>query len=97
MSGPFKVGEVCIGQNFINWPEYNGAECIVLSPERIDGGVDPRSGEVSEFGPTHTVQWDDGRIANVATTNLRRKRPPTGLATVLAWFTAPAPRELEAA
>ena len=97
MNGPFKVGEVCIGQKFINWPEYNGAECVILSSERVAGGVDPRSGERAEVGPTHTVRWDDGRVANISSKNLRRKRPPTGEKSVMDLFAAPKLREVEAA
>lgn len=99
MNGPFKVGEICIGQHLIHWPEYNGAECVILTPERIAGGMDPRSGEAAEVGPTYTVQWDDGRVANIATANLRRKQPPTGLIAVLRMFDVAAPklREVEAA
>jgi hypothetical protein len=98
MTGPFKVGEVCIGQHFIMRPDRNGCECVVLTSARhmhvrCDTTGRPHSGPMVE------VRWADGWITNVMPSNLRRKRPPAGEESILRMFdvTAPAPREVEAA
>lgn len=97
MSGSFKVGEVLVGVNFITHPDRNDMECIVIGGLDVSDAILVRTGEVVRACATYEVEWADGFVDNVQPKNLRRKQPPTGLATVLAWFTAPAPREVEAA
>lgn len=96
MTGTFKVGEVCVGQNIDSRPEYNGCECIVIESESMKQGLHPFTGKRFDPKLLYTVRWSDGYLCYVEGCQLRRKQPPTGLATVLAWFTAPAPREVEA-
>jgi hypothetical protein len=99
VSGPFKVGEVCIGQNFVNFPEYNGCECLIERPLQMFGGFNRRTGEWCAVEPSYFVRWADGAGSWVGRHNLRRKQPPTGEIAIMRMFdiTAPAPREVEAA
>lgn len=97
MTGAFKVGEVCVGQNFIYDLAYNGTECVIIGEFRERMSIYD-SGDIT-VSPCYKVEWADGTITDVDHRNLRRKQPPTGLASILRMFdlTAPAPREVETA
>jgi hypothetical protein len=72
----FKVGDVCVGQHFINWPELNGMECVVESALHMSTGFDPRTCQLFT-GMTHVVVWEDGARTFAEPKHLRLKRPPT--------------------
>lgn len=99
MTGPFKVGEVLIGQFIVLRPEYNGCECVVLEREAMRKGLHPLTGQMRESRRSYVVQWSDGYVCYISGQHLRRKRPPAGEESILRMFdvTAPAPREVEAA
>lgn len=98
MTAGLKVGEVCIGQNFIISTEANGMECVIIGPLVLcECLVEPIGRWVLDY--RHLVRWSDGAIDNVPARNLRRKQPPAGEESILRMFdlTAPAQREVEAA
>jgi hypothetical protein len=78
MRSPFKVGDVCIGQNFVRDIDRNGVECTII------GGLEPRNYLDFHSGETfllycHEVEWSDGLISSIQPKNLRRKQPPSDI------------------
>jgi len=74
----FKVGDICIGQNFHDYPEFNGVECEVLDV-REQGDIYQRAFRRVLFampGPHYRVRWATGEKYYVAETHLRKKPPP---------------------
>ena len=73
----FKIGDVCVGQNFERATWRNGMECVVIS----DGFVSPAIEYVTgtqlpeEFG--YMIRWSDGSQAHEPPRFLRLKRPPS--------------------
>lgn len=66
----FKVGDICIGQNFIFDTECNGMECEII------GGYELREGLWSgnlfpEKCYCYEVVWADGYICNAKEFNLK--------------------------
>jgi hypothetical protein len=83
-AGQFKVGDVCVGQNFARNTDRNGVECEILA---LDGVRESR-GVSGVVGTWWRVQWADGRVSNARTVNLRRKEPPKPareIDTVVSW------------
>lgn len=78
----FKVGDVCIGQNFTKHVEANGMECAVLDisyPQGlryVDSDV-RKSLYLLPGTPVYQVLWADGLVDNCLGENLRLKRPPS--------------------
>lgn len=77
MSEQFKVGEVCIGQNFTLDLDRNKMECEVLESAEYSIGIDSIGG--LHFGPAYFVRWADGQESSVAPCKLRRKPPKQDL------------------
>jgi hypothetical protein len=96
MTGAFRAGEVCIGQHFIMRADRNGCECVVLAAARHMHVRCDTTGR-RHAGPMVEIRWADGGETFVMPSNLRRKRPPSGEKSIMDQFTAPAPREVEAA
>lgn len=92
----YEIGVVYVWQNQVGRLAcLNGLECVVIGPAKTYFG-----GGDWQYGWPTDSQLPDAMIAHEVMAfpgDLRRKQPPTGLATVLAWFTAPAPREVETA
>lgn len=71
-----KVGDICIGQNLVNRPSYNGVECEII------GGLELRnisyhSEEPNKFKRVgYAVKWQDGSISSQTIHHLRRKSLP---------------------
>lgn len=88
MSGPFKVGDICILQNLQNHPQYNGEECIVVGGLEVRVGFN-RAGEPSEAACYQVAGC--GEIDLVLPHQLRPRKPPTtGEQSILSLFlTAP--------
>jgi hypothetical protein len=81
----FKVGEVCVGQNFVLDPKYNGVECVVDEPFGEYVGIDRAGLPRRRIG--YGVRWANGELSYVNPHNLRRKRPPTtGEELIIAMF-----------
>jgi hypothetical protein len=83
--GQFKVGDVCVGQNFEFNIERNGQECEVLRPMGRHAAV-VQGHRVSGFW--WRVRWSDGAETDVRPFNLRRKQPPKPareIDTVVSW------------
>lgn len=97
MKGQFKVGEVCIGQNFLPPLEYNGMECVIVEALAVVDCYCAVTGDVLPAEPRYCVQWSNGKVWAVKPMYLRRKQPPAGEQSILRMFTAPSPREVEAA
>lgn len=75
MNYVFKVGDVGIGQNFVNDPTRNGMECEII------GGLEMRLSFTEsrrEFtrGLRYQVKWADGLTTDQEAYYLRPKRPP---------------------
>lgn len=75
----FKIGDVCLGQNFHAYPEFNGVECEVLGV-REQGGIYQhafRRGLFVIVGPSYYVRWaTTGKKYCVAERHLRKKQLP---------------------
>lgn len=74
MSGPFKVGEICIMQHLTECPEYNGEECV------ITGDLAPRIGlfKSGEFRDILAYEVAiNGGFGLAYAHQLRRRKPPT--------------------
>ena len=92
----YEIGVEYIWQNQVGEMAYlNGIECTVVGAPSLGFDVISQSYAVSQ--ETDTFCPDPQYYYFASAGDLRRKQPPTGLATVLAWFTAPAPREVETA
>jgi hypothetical protein len=96
MTAHLKVGMICILRNdpHLTVPSaerYNGEEVEIIHglawTEFADGSA----------GYTYDIRVPGGDEFCAFPHELIPKQPPTGLATVLEWFTAPAPREVDAA
>jgi hypothetical protein len=89
MSAQFKVGDICVGQNFVVSKKRNGMECEVI------GGLEwRRSINVTSLIERdilcYMVRWADGGETCQAPIFLRYKNPPaTGEQSILALFDAP--------
>lgn len=71
----FKVGDICIGQNFIIQTCRNGEECEII------GGLKERSGrnpitKIPSVKLMYRVRWSDSTIAVVTPNKLRKKNSP---------------------
>ena len=69
----FKVGDICIGQNFINHAILNGMECQII------GGLESRhirNKNNTYFAQRYRVKWSDGCITAAQHLHLRLKKPP---------------------
>jgi len=74
----FKVGDICIGQNFHDYPEFNGVECEVLDVQE-QGGIYRHAFRREAFfiaGPSYRVLWATGKKHYVGEIHLRKKPPP---------------------
>jgi hypothetical protein len=71
----FKVGDVCEGVNYVNWPELNGLQCEVITIHGPDIGLDTRTG-IWSAGFLYEVIYANGLKCFAAADNLRLKRPP---------------------
>lgn len=90
MSEQFKVGEVAIGQNFVDFTEHNGEDLLVVGGLHYGEWVDMMALE-SCRGMYYQVQSICGEKFVVTPHQLRRRKPPsaTGEQSVLAMFKAP--------
>lgn len=86
MSGPFRLGEVVLGQNFVDFTEHNGEELLVV------GGLEYRTVTCltslkTVSGMSYKVQTKYGETFTCGPHQLRRRKPPTtGEESVLALF-----------
>jgi hypothetical protein len=85
-AGTFKVGDVCVGQNFIYDTCRNAMECTIVA------GLEMRACFHAVVGANrrycYLVEWEDGVVATVGPMNLRRKEPPKPareIDTVVSW------------
>lgn len=76
MNGPFKVGDICVGQNFVQSPELNGQECQITHPLGRFLTRDRVSGEIAMLS-VWGVQFSDGFNTHVEPHRLRLKRRPS--------------------
>jgi hypothetical protein len=89
MGEQFKVGEICVGQNFINAQYRNGMECKIVGALKLRQSINSTSGKVRLL-ESYLVQWADGDVTAQRPFFLRRKRPPTtGEDAIMALFNAP--------
>lgn len=73
----FSVGEVCLGQNFVQDIELNGRECRVVQV-LPSGGWFAAPGSMRLFridAVCYYVEWADGDTCHVHESNLRKKPP----------------------
>ena len=92
----YEMGVVYVWQNQIGeMAHLNGTECTVTSAPAVYWCVIARA--YIRGQKVDTPLSKPGYWYFASPGDLRRKQPPTGIVTVLAWFTAPAPREVEAA
>lgn len=74
MNEQFKVGTICIGQNFTIATEYNNMECEIIGGLAMRGWKNSRTGE-SGVDPCYDVRWANGKEMPMAPFHLRRKPP----------------------
>ena len=75
MSALFKVGEMVIGQNFVDYPEYNGEELQIVGMLAFRYGTDAITGAHVK-GFCYQVLDSQGVIFQCGAFNLRRRKPP---------------------
>lgn len=75
MSKTFKVGDICIGQYFVNQPKFNNMEGKIVSTLSNDHLLS-MEGESLGVCSYHFVQWGNGDIYPARLQNLRPKQPP---------------------
>jgi hypothetical protein len=68
----FKVDEICIGQNFIAYPEHNGMECVVIGELTMRPVICKHSGKPTCI-VAYKVRWANGDITAQEHRHLRRK------------------------
>ena len=74
----FNRGEICIGQNFVESPEYNGKECEIAEVHCTEGlGVNLINlTTIKLYCPYYRVKFcGDADMVYVNEFNLRRKPP----------------------
>lgn len=75
MNKPFKVGDICIGQNMVWTTHYNGMDCEIVGPLELRRIVDlSKDGQLIDELCYH-VRWADGEETAVPPEKLRRKPP----------------------
>jgi hypothetical protein len=89
MSEQFKVGDVCVGQNFVFSTDRNGMECTVIGGLQMRPGINHITGKAA-WEMLYDVRWADGAESFQEPYTLRRKRPPTtGEQMIRSMFDAP--------
>lgn len=81
----FKVGDVCIGQNYVLSTERNGLECEILEGLQ-DRFFRNNHTQSLEYGQAYLVRWSDGDVWAVKHYQLRKKQPPKReIDTIVSW------------
>ena len=93
MSRVFRIGDICIGQNFLDDVEYNGMECVVI------GGLERREylDQQADEDPiwSYEIEWETRETSIVAPLCLRLKKPDDDDAnTIVSWEELPWLRQL---
>lgn len=94
--GNFKVGEIVLGQNFVNATEKNGMEGQVVRALTITTSQNIFTGVISTE-PMYVISWADGCLRNVRPQNLRRRPAPSGEKSIFEMFSKPQIRDREIA
>ena len=94
--GIFKVGDICVGCNFVIDTELNGEECRILEGLQWREGIHQKTGEILK-GWKYKVEWGDGTIMHVYPNNLKQNPPKRNdMDTPVKWEDMPwIPSELE--
>jgi hypothetical protein len=83
---PFKVGEIAIGQNFVDFPEHNGEDLVIIEGARFGPTID-KMDRVVRTGVTYKVESTNGEQFVCSPSCLRRRKPPsTGEQSVMQMF-----------
>jgi hypothetical protein len=73
----FSVGEIALGTGFVDYPEFNGMECEVLSERWLPLACVRRcDGQPLSISWCYEVRWAGGLTDQVREQNLRKRRPP---------------------
>lgn len=73
----FKVGDICIGQNFVYATQYNGMECEIVGAPYIGPCVGAVTGEYYPPALLYPVLWADGDVSVQMAHELRLRKPPS--------------------
>lgn len=76
----FRVGDICIGQRFVENAKYNGAGCEVIGTAPYGStffGIDTGS-LINIPTPCYHIRWHDGDEFWVREINLRKRPPEQG-------------------
>lgn len=82
MSAGFKLGEVCVGQNFVHTVKRNGQECEIITSLAIRDYRDAATKEV-RLGSVYYVRWSDGSEHAAHPHQLRKKHPPRSAKSIM--------------
>lgn len=75
MSESFKVGTICIGQNFKEHATFrNGMECEIVNGLQLKESRNIHTGRINTK-PRYQVRWVDGTVLWYSPIHLRRKPP----------------------
>jgi hypothetical protein len=86
MNYVFKVGEICIGQNFLTNTECNGMEREIIGGLELREWMTPDGRKGMDM--SYMVRWADGHECSQIGYNLRPKRPPKrAIDEVVSWET----------
>lgn len=72
----FEIDEILIAQHFVQMPEYNGQECIVIAGLEEREVINLTTMTITGKAFTYRVQFSDGMIVGPLPHQLRRKKPP---------------------
>jgi hypothetical protein len=70
----YSKGDICLGQGFVEYPEFNGMECELLEFDFDAFALSAGSLEPA-YGPMWLVKWADGRHSWQYERQLRKKPP----------------------
>jgi hypothetical protein len=75
MSEQFNPGEIAIGQNFIDFPEHNGEDLVIVEGARFGSSIDAMDLTVYT-GVRYEVESIRGERFYCTPSHLRRRNPP---------------------
>lgn len=69
----YPVGTICVGQNLTEESEWNGMECVIISPAEYCRLRGARTGQI-RYAVAYEVRWADGDVSWQEHFQLKPKR-----------------------
>lgn len=71
----FSVGEIAIGQNFVDQKQWNGMECEIIGSLQLCTSINLTTREETT-APRYAVKWADGFVSYQEPIYLRKRHQP---------------------